>query len=259
MENRKLIQSAKLISVTPDAEKTIARSARVSNPSNENSEEYRRLFTHCLLNGHWSIFEQADMAIEIITARCISHQMIRHWSFNPQELSQRYVDITTVGDYSGYVEFEARSQDKKNRQNSINDMDNDTKTWFNRAQESVFHNSIELYKKAIDKGIAKEQARVLLPLNTATRIIWKGNVRSWIFYLRLRSKEHGTQKEHVEIAEKCKKIFCEEFPIISDILSFNKTGKNKFDIYFKEMKQTIKKLKEQNFSDNEIKEILFKE
>lgn len=196
-----------LINVTPDAEKTIMYCARVSNPLNQDSEN-PGLLKYCIKHGHWSIFEMADMCVEITTSRAISAQILRHKSFSFQEFSQRYAEAQE------FETYEARRQDNKNRQNSIADMSEDDQMWFKNAQREVQSFSDANYQLALKKGIAKEQARFLLPLSTQTKVYMKGNLRSWITYLDLRCG-NGTQKEHQDIANEIKRIFTEQFPIIS--------------------------------------------
>ena len=197
-----------LISKTPDAENTIMYCARVSNPKNQDSKQ-SGLLKYCLQHGHYSIFEMANMVIEINTSRAISAQIIRHRSFSFQEFSQRYSEV------SGFETYNARSQDMKNRQNSIDNMSNEDTKWFENAQAKVITYSKDLYDLAIEKGIAKEQARFLLPMSSSTKIYMNGTLRSWIHYIDTRTEE-GTQKEHKDIAEEIKKIFINEFPIIAE-------------------------------------------
>ena len=198
-----------LISATPDAEKTMLYCARVSNPANQNSEN-TKLLDYCIKHGHWSVFEMADMIVEIETSRAIAAQILRHRSFNFQEFSQRYAEVADDA-----VEiYQARRQDNKNRQNSIDDMPESTKKWFEKAQKTLWDKSIKYYNTALEAGIAKEQARFLLPLNTKTKLYMKGNIRSWIHYLDLRCG-NGTQLEHKAIADSIKDIFCQQFPIIA--------------------------------------------
>ena len=147
-----------------------------------------------------------DMTVEIMTSRAIAQQILRHKSFSFQEFSQRYSEVTSMQLY------EARRQADKNRQSSIDDLDVDVKEWFDRAQADINTKSMDLYYEAIDKGIAKECARFLLPLSTTTKLYMKGSVRSWIHYLDLRMEE-GTQQEHREIAQDIFEIFREHFPI----------------------------------------------
>lgn len=197
----------KLISVTPDAEKIIAYCARVSSP-NQDNPEIEKLLTYCIKNNHWSIYEMADMTVEITTSRGIAAQILRHRSFNFQEFSQRYAKVGADFEY-----YEARRQDLKNRQNSVDDMCSNDKDWFERAQETINSTAFHLYGEALDKGIAKEQARFLLPLSTKTKLYMKGNIRSWITYLLVRL-EKGSQKEHKDIAKEILKIFKDQFPTI---------------------------------------------
>ena len=209
-------KSVKLISVTPDAEKTMAYIARVSNPSNQDNEKYAGLLKYCIKHNHWSVFEQSSMTLEIETTRDIARQILRHRSFSFQEFSQRYADPTK--DLS-FVLKEARLQDNKNRQNSI-DTDNETlkSEWINK-QKKLIDLSLKTYKWAIDNGIAKEQARAVLPEgNTVSRMYMNGTLRSWVHYIELRSS-NGTQKEHMEIAKSIAKIISDIFPMMSDFSS----------------------------------------
>ena len=197
----------KLISVTPDCEKNIMYCARVSNPSNQNSDN-TKLLDYCIKHGHWSIFEMGNMVVEITTSRAIAAQILRHRSFSFQEFSQRYAKA------SEFELYEARRQDDKNRQNSIDDMSEDDKNWFDTAQQKVWNISKDLYDEAIKRGIAKEQARFLLPLNTQTKLYMNGSIRSWLHYSDLRCG-NGTQKEHKDIADAIKLVFCQQFPNIA--------------------------------------------
>ena len=197
----------KLISITPDAEKTIMYCARVSNPKNQDSEN-TKLLDYCIKHGHWSIFEMAHMTVEITTSRAIAAQILRHRSFSFQEFSQRYAEAQE------FEIYQARSQDPKNRQNSLDDMSDYDKDWFKAAQEYIQEESIKLYKEALAKGIAKEQARFLLPLSTQTKLYMTGSIRSWMHYLDVRTG-NGTQLEHMEIANEIKKIFIEQLPVIA--------------------------------------------
>ena len=197
----------KLITVTPDAEKNIMYMARVSNPKNQESQN-TKLIDYCINNQHWSIFEMANMVVEIETSRAIAAQILRHRSFSFQEFSQRYAEASTTESYP------ARRQDSKNRQNSIDDMSEEDKDWFESAQEMVDLYTFDMYKEALNRGIAKEQARFLLPLSTTTKLYMNGTVRSWLHYLDLRCA-NGTQLEHKEIADSIKQIFIEQFPVIA--------------------------------------------
>lgn len=208
----------KLISITPDAEKTIAYCARVSNPNNQDSTNIAKLLKYCIDHKHFSIFEQAFMTLEINTTRGLAAQILRHRSFTFQEFSQRYADANLLAEKIPV--FDLRRQDTKNRQNSIDDIDASTKKlWTNHIQEH-FKRSKELYDAMIADGIAKECARFVLPLATPTRLYMSGSIRSWLHYIELRSG-NGTQKEHMVIAQECKQIFNNEFPIISEALGWN--------------------------------------
>jgi thymidylate synthase (FAD) len=196
-----------LISVTPDAEKVMLYCARVSNPSNQNSEN-TKLLDYCIKHNHWSVFEMADMCVEITTSRAIAAQILRHKSFSFQEFSQRYAEIQS------FELYEPRKQDTKNRQNSTDDLDPKDIDWFMDAMIGVHTSSKALYDEALRRGIAKECARFLLPLTTTTKLYMKGSVRSWIHYLDLRCA-NGTQLEHKEIAEAVKGVFIQQFPVIA--------------------------------------------
>ncbi len=204
------MSKVKLISVTPDAEKTIAYIARVSNPKNQANEDFERLIRYCISNEHWSVFEQAYMTIQIETNRGIAAQVLRHRSFTFQEFSQRYAESTQLGTIPIP---ELRRQDSKNRQNSISDLAPEVIESFQAKIKKNFQDSYELYQDMLNAGIAKECARFVLPLATPTRIYMTGSCRSWIHYINLRSG-HGTQIEHKLIAEECKKVFAKEFPVI---------------------------------------------
>lgn len=207
--------NTKLISVTPDAETTIAYCARVSNPSNQNSENISRLLKYCIEHHHWSIFEMAHLTLELNTTRGLAAQILRHKSFSFQEFSQRYADTNSLAE--NIPLFELRRQDNKNRQNSIDDIDNEIVVKWNTQIREHFAKAKALYDGMIQDGIAKECARFILPLATPTRLYMSGSLRSWITYIALREK-NGTQKEHMTIAKECKQIFCEQFPIISEAL-----------------------------------------
>jgi thymidylate synthase (FAD) len=203
----------KLISVTPDAEETIAYCARVSSPHQDNPS-IAGLLKYMIRESHWSPFEMANMVVEITTSRAISAQILRHRSFSFQEFSQRYAET------NNYIFYDARRQDEKNRQNSIDDLSEEDKIWFDCAQHDVGVMTFDLYGQALRRGIAKETARFLLPLNTETRLYMNGTLRSWIHYLQLRTPEHGTQKEHSDIVAEIKEIFINEFPVISEALEW---------------------------------------
>ena len=208
----------KLISVTPDAEKTIGYVARVSNPKNQDNPNVAGLLKYCIKHHHWSIFEQAFMTVEIETTRGLAAQILRHRSFTYQEFSQRYADSSMLGDNIPLPQL--RRQDDKNRQNSIDDVDPLMQQDFEIKMQRHFVDGMKLYKEMLDAGIAKECARFVLPLATPTRLYMSGSIRSWIHYIDLRSA-HGTQKEHMDIAEGCRDIFKEQFPIIAEALDWN--------------------------------------
>ncbi len=211
------MSKVELVSITPDAEKTMAYIARVSNPNNQNNEKFSPLLQYCIKHQHWSVFEQAYMTLKIETNRGIAAQILRHRSFTFQEFSQRYADSTKLGDIPLP---NLRRQDTKNRQNSINDLSKDLTERFNQKMRVHFQNSLELYEEMLSSGIAKECARFVLPLATPTRIYMTGSCRSWIHYINLRSG-HGTQEEHKKIAINCKTIFSEQFPTLADALEWN--------------------------------------
>ncbi len=206
-------ECVRLISITPKAEETIAYCARVSNPENQESPEISRLLRYCIKHGHWSIFEQANMVLEITTSRGIAPQILRHRSFSFQEFSQRYSPS------SEFVRYEPRRQDAKNRQSSVDDFGEETRKWFADAQEEVWQLAYQRYQQALEKGIAKECARFLLPLNTQTLLYMNGTIRSWLHYIELRSG-HGTQAEHARIAEACRRIFSEQMPLIAEAMGW---------------------------------------
>ncbi|WP_320675245.1 FAD-dependent thymidylate synthase [Prochlorococcus sp. MIT 1341] len=205
-----------LIAITPDAEKTMAYIARVSNPKNQENKDYSGLLKYCIKNEHWSVFEQAYMTIKIETSRGIAAQVLRHRSFTFQEFSQRYADSTQLGEIPIP---DLRRQDVKNRQNSTDDLSLETTELFREKIKTHFQNSLEIYEAMLAAGVAKECARFVLPLATPTKIYMSGSCRSWIHYIKLRSG-HGTQKEHMDIANECKKIFSSNFPTVSKALEW---------------------------------------
>ena len=209
--------SVRLISVTPDAEKTMGYVARVSNPSNQENPKVAGLLKYCVKHQHWSVFEQAFMTLEIETTRGLAAQILRHRSFTYQEFSQRYADSSLLAETIPLPEL--RRQDTKNRQNSIDDIDPFTIQKYQMLMQDHFKDAMELYQKMLDEGIAKECARFVLPLATPTRLYMSGSCRSWIHYINLRSA-NGTQKEHMDIAEACKQIFVEQFPTVSEALEW---------------------------------------
>ena len=182
----------KLISSTPDAEKTIGYIARVSNPNNQDNPKISGLLKYCIKHQHWSIFEQANLTLEIETTRAIAAQILRHRSFTFQEFSQRYADSSLLSDERQKYEI-----------------------WM----QHNFKETMNVYKEMLADGVAKECARMILPLAVPTRLYMTGTIRSWMHYIELRTG-HGTQKEHMEIAEECKKIFVKEYPIISEAMEW---------------------------------------
>jgi len=210
------MEKVKVVSVTPDAEKTMAYIARVSNPANQENDNFSGLLKYCIQHEHWSVFEQSSMTLEIETTRAIAAQILRHRSFTFQEFSQRYAKSNELGK----IELpELRRQDKKNRQNSIDDLDPFVQQKLESQMITLFSSCQSLYNQMIEEGVAKECARMVLPLCTPTRIYMTGSCRSWIHYINLRSS-HGTQKEHMEIAEECREVFTEQFPVVSKALDW---------------------------------------
>lgn len=209
--------TVKLISVTPDAEKTMAYVARVSNPSNQDSENYAKLLAYCIKHNHWSVFEQSTMTLEIETNRGIAAQILRHRSFTFQEFSQRYADTNLISENIPLPEL--RRQDTKNRQNSTDDLPVDLKSELYAKIQDHFDAAQNLYKELLQADVAKECARFVLPLAVPTKIYMTGSCRSWIHYINLRSA-HGTQKEHMDIALECKKVFSEQFPTVAEALEW---------------------------------------
>ena len=206
----------KLITSTPDAEKSMAYIARVSNPKNQDNDDFTNLIRYCIKNEHWSVFEQAYMTLQIETTRGIAAQILRHRSFTFQEFSQRYADSRQLGEIPIP---ELRRQDNKNRQNSISDLSIEIINHFNKKIKDQFNLNKQLYEEMLEAGIAKECARFVLPLATPTRIYMTGSCRSWIHYINLRTA-NGTQKEHMDIAKECKNIFSKEYPVVSSALNW---------------------------------------
>ena len=209
--------NVKLITVTPEAEKQMGYVARVSNPNNQDNPNVSGLLGYCIKHGHWSVFEQAHMTLEIETTRGLAAQILRHRSFTFQEFSQRYANANLLDNIQVP---DLRSQDSKNRQNSIDDIPQDKKETLQKKINDHFGAAMSLYDELIEEGVAKECARFVLPLATPTRIYMTGSVRSWIHYIELRSA-HGTQKEHMDIAEECRKIFIECFPVVSTAMNWS--------------------------------------
>ena len=209
--------NVKFVSITPDAEKMMAYIARVSNPANQQNEKYSGLLKYCIKHNHWSVFEQSSMTLEIETTRGLAAQILRHRSFTYQEFSQRYADTKLLDTEIPVPDL--RSQDLKNRQNSNDDIPQEKKTEYQAVIARHFEDSMNLYNALLDEGIAKECARFVLPLATPTRLYMTGSCRSWVHYITLRSA-HGTQKEHMDIAHECRRIFTEQFPAVSEALDW---------------------------------------
>jgi len=215
-------KNVKLVSVTkshvdgiPTAEGLICYVARVSNPANQmNEQSAPKLLKYLIKNKHWSPFELVHMTVEIKTSRAIAQQILRHRSFSFQEFSQRYSTATSM------VYYRARRQDVKNRQNSIDDLSVEVKEQFEELQLDVNQLCANHYSRALELGIAKEQARFLLPLSTATTLYMSGSMRSWIHYMQLRM-DPSTQLEHREIANEIYSIFAHNFPNIAAALHDN--------------------------------------
>ena len=208
-------QSVKLVWATPDAEQMIVYMARVSAPKNQdNMDTAPRLLRYLIKNRHWSPFEMANMCVEIETTRAISPQILRHRSFSFQEFSQRYAD---TGELGSAIIPHLRRQDNKNRQNSVDDLSPDVIASYYRRVSQLYEDAEHLYREMLSNGLAKECARSILPLSTQTRLYMNGTLRSWLTYIALREK-HGTQMEHMLIAKQAKKIFSEQFPIITEAL-----------------------------------------
>ena len=188
--------------------------ARVSSPNQVNAE-YEKLLKYCAKNSHWSVFEMIEATFEVETSRAISAQILRHKSFCFQEFSQRYAEVP------GIEIYEARRQDDKNRQNSIDDMSEEDKKWFLSAQETVARVTRHFYDEALARDIAKEQARFLLPMASSTRLFMKGSLRSWIHYLKVRT-DLSTQKEHRDIVLEIQRLLSKEYPVIADAMEWNK-------------------------------------
>ena len=208
---------AKLVSITPKAEETIAYIARVSNPKNQDNDQYEGLLKYMIEHSHWSPFEQAYMTIEIQTSLAIATQILRHRSFTYQQFSQRYAEKNLINESIDLPDL--RRQDTKNRQNSIDDISDDVKSHFNARIRKHFDESTQLYNDLLDQGVAKESARFVLPQATTTRMYMTGTIRSWMHYIDLRSG-HGTQKEHMDIANQIKDIFKKNMPVIASTMNW---------------------------------------
>lgn len=209
-----LSPTVSLVSVTPNAEQLIAYCARVSNPNAQDNPDNERLIRYLINHDHWSPFELAHLVLEINTTRAIAAQILRHRSFSFQEFSQRYADV-------GLMAFATppayRSQDLKNRQNSIDDLDDELVVDYQLKTQLLFDQSRQLYEELLKLGVAKECAREVLPLATPTRLYMAGSVRSWLHYVDLRSG-NGTQLEHQQIALQAKEILCQQLPTIAQAM-----------------------------------------
>lgn len=208
-----------LETITPNAERTMGRIARVSNPANQDNEDVAGLLAYCIRHKHWSVFEHAHITMEITTTRDIAAQILRHRSFTFQEFSQRYAAVTSVAPTP-----ELRLQDLKNRQNSIDVIDGLKANELTVLQSKIaahFLKSQDLYEELLAAGVAKECARKVLPLNTETTIYMTGTVRDWIHYIELRSG-NGTQKEHMQIANDAKDLLVEALPTVGKALGWDK-------------------------------------
>lgn len=202
--------AVELVRVTPDAEKLILFCARVSS---DQANDDPGLIRYLVKHGHWSPFELSHMVLEIKTSRAIAAQLLRHRSFSFQEFSQRYSEATSSILNSG------REQSESNRQSSLNNLDSETQDWWQRAQKVVWGLSKDTYDQALQAGVSRECARMVLPLSTETTLYMCGSVRSWIHYIQLRT-EPGTQLEHRDLASEAKFIFCEQFPITAEALGW---------------------------------------
>ena len=216
MQNYTENMKVNLVTVTPDAEKQMGYIARVSNPQNQSNPAVAGLLGYCIKHGHWSVFEQAHMTVEIETTRGIAAQILRHRSFTFQEFSQRYANTNLLGEIPVP---DLRSQDLKNRQNSNDDIPEEQRKRLQDQIARYFAEGLDLYNELIREGVAKECARFVLPLATPTRIYMTGSVRSWIHYIDLRSA-HGTQKEHMDIVEEIRGIFKQQFPVCTNALNW---------------------------------------
>ena len=206
------------VNITADPEQTMAYIARVSNPSNQNNDNYAGLLRYCIKHQHWSVFEQSSMTLEIETTRGLAAQVLRHRSFTFQEFSQRYADSNLLGN----IDLpDLRRQDTKNRQNSIDNLEPEIVEKLNKQMTTLFQSSLALYNQMLELGVAKECARFVLPLATPTRLYMTGSCRSWIHYIQLRSA-HGTQKEHMDIANACKGLFVQYYPTVAEALEWSK-------------------------------------
>ena len=205
------MHSAKLVWITPNAESLVGKIARVSNPNNEDNPEVEKLIKYLIKHKHWSPFEMASMCVQIDTTRAISPQILRHRSFTFQEFSQRYAIPT---DTFATVLPDLRRQDHSNRQNSIDDLENETQQYYEQRIDDHFREAVKLYESLLHTGVARECARSVLPINTVTRLYMSGTIRSWLHYVDLRG-DNGTQAEHMKIARSVGDILDTEVPIIA--------------------------------------------
>jgi thymidylate synthase (FAD) len=203
----------KLIWITPDTEKFIAYIARVSNPNNQENPNYEKLVAYLVAHQHWSPFEMANACFEINTSRAITAQILRHRSFTFQEFSQRYAKVQSI------EEVEVRRQDEKNRQASHDDLAEETKSWFKENFAKLMEQVNSFYDQAVEKGIAKECARFVMPMASSSKIYMNGTIRSWIHYINLRTGPE-TQKEHRDIANAIKLQLIEQLPVVSKAIGW---------------------------------------
>mgnify|MGYP003321955776 FL=1 len=232
--------NVEFVSVTPDAEKTMAYIARVSNPNNQENEKFAGLLNYCINHQHWSVFEQSSMTLEIETTRAIAAQILRHRSFTFQEFSQRYADSSALGKIPLP---DLRRQDTKNRQNSTDDLDPFIRQTIEKQIVTLFSSCESLYEQMLKSGVAKECARMVLPLATPTKIYMTGSCRSWIHYISLRTA-NGTQKEHMDIANACKDVFVGQFPVVSEALGWERDLVQDLVENVKEAAEKVKKVME---------------
>jgi|TARA_A200000113_G_scaffold217297_1_gene223557 thymidylate synthase (FAD) len=202
------MHNAKLVWITPDAEKLIGKIARVSNPNNEDNPNVGKLIQYLIKHKHWSPFEMASMCVEIKTTRAIAPQILRHRSFSFQEFSQRYAVATEIN------VPDLRRQDLKNRQNSIDDLPAEKVDFLQQQIDNHYRSALDIYQTMLDTGVAKECARSVLPLSTATRLYMSGTIRSWLHYVDLRGA-NGTQLEHMQIARQIGDILAGQVPTIA--------------------------------------------
>ena len=209
------MHTVKLIHATPDGDELIAYMARVSNPENQDNPNTSKLIRYLITNKHWSPFEMVNMCVEINTTRSISAQILRHRSFSFQEFSQRYADVDAL---PFPIAPNLRSQDIKNRQNSIDDLDEKDESNWKAAIQLKYNSCYQLYKNMVDAGVAKECARDVLPIGFPTKLYMNGTLRSWIHYCDLRSA-NGTQKEHRQIALDIKQLIKQNYPQVYEVIS----------------------------------------